>query len=82
MADEQKPGATVAPEDATREGWWGTSPVHKDRADFTVAVQGPIAEEAAQGGAAAKPTGAGEVDKTTTEQKQAASRRAATKGTD
>lgn len=61
MADERKPGEVVAPDDATRYGYWGASPVHKDRKDYTVEVQGPIAEEAAQGGARAE--GVGTVDK-------------------
>lgn len=61
MADERKPGAVVPPEEGTKHGWWGASPVHKDREEFTVAVQGPIAEEAAQGGARAE--GVGTVDK-------------------
>lgn len=62
MADEHKVGETVAPADGIKYGYWGTSPTHKDRADFTVAAQGPIAEEASRGGAHAE--GAGTVDKT------------------
>jgi hypothetical protein len=65
MADERKPGAVVPPEDGTKEGWWGSSPVHKDREEFTVAAQGPIAEEAAQGGARAE--GVGTVDKSSSD---------------
>jgi hypothetical protein len=65
MAEDRKPGAVVPPEDGTKEGWWGSSPVHKDRKDFTVEVQGPIAEEAAQGGARAE--GVGSVDKSSGE---------------
>jgi hypothetical protein len=61
MAEERKRGAVVPPEDGVKAGWWGESPVHKDRKDFTVEVQGPIAEEASQGGARAE--GVGTVDK-------------------
>jgi hypothetical protein len=75
MAEDRKPGAVVPPEDGTKEGWWGSSPVHKDRKDFTVEVQGPIAEEAAQGGARAE--GVGTVDKSTGERQ--AVRRSSTK---
>ena len=69
MADEKKQGATVDPQDATKHGWWGTSPVHKE-------VQGPLAEEAAQGGARSE--GTGEVDKSARE-KQAVRRPSASK---
>lgn len=55
MADEKKPGEVVDPADAYKHGYWGYTPVEKDRAEYSVAVQGPIAEEAAQGGTAAKP---------------------------
>lgn len=72
MAEDRKPGAVVPPEDGTKEGWWGSSPVHKDRKDFTVEVQGPIAEEASQGGARAE--GVGSVDKTSSERQAVRSR--------
>ena len=65
MADEKKPSDWVAPEDATQHGYHGYQPVEKNREDYTVAVQGPIAEEAARGGARAE--GAGEVDKSSAE---------------
>jgi hypothetical protein len=61
MADERKPGEVVDLADGTKYGYWGASPVHKDRKDYTVEVQGPIAEEASQGGARAE--GVGTVDK-------------------
>lgn len=74
MADEKKPSDVVDPQDATKHGYWGYQPVEKDRADYTVAAQGPIAEEAAQGGARAE--GVGTVDKSSGE-KQAVKRPAA-----
>lgn len=61
MADDRKPGAVVPPEDGVKEGWWGSSPVHKDRVEFTVEKVGPRALEANSGGARAE--GTGEVDK-------------------
>jgi hypothetical protein len=71
MADEKKPSEVVDPQDATKHGYWGYQPVEKDRKDYTVEVQGPIAEEAAQGGARAE--GVGTVDKSAGE-KQAVRR--------
>jgi hypothetical protein len=61
MAEDRKSGAVVPPEDGVKEGWWGSSPVHKDRVEFTVEKAGPRAVEANSGGARAE--GVGEVDK-------------------
>jgi hypothetical protein len=65
MADEKKQGEVVDPGDAVQHGYWGYNPVEKDRREYSVEVQGPIAEEAARGGARAE--GVGSVDKSSTE---------------
>ena len=58
MSEEPK---VVDPQDAVKHGYWGYSPVEKDRTEPTVAVQGPLAEPAAQGETkpAAKPASKG-----------------------
>ncbi len=72
MADEKR---VVDPKDAVKHGYWGYVPDETPNEEYTVAVQGPRAEEAAQGGASA--TGAGEVKQAETAERQAVKPRAA-----
>lgn len=65
MADEKKQGEVVDPADAVQHGYWGQSPVEKDRDAYSFNAQAKIAEEAARGGARAE--GVGEVDKSSAE---------------
>jgi hypothetical protein len=72
MADEKKQGEVVDPQDALQHGYWGYNPTEKDRKEYTVEVQAPLAEEAAKGGARAE--GVGTVDKAAADRQQVTKR--------